>query len=503
MNFYKSCADILQRLSDKKGSIKSLVGSLPEKDRKRAAALVIETLKYQPLLLSVIEASGILRDEKKLLRDRNLVLVLVHDLLLSKGGIQMGDGPVKQAVLKHKTRLNAEFVKEKVKHGVSRTEDLAKSSVPNDTDESQGGNLRRWVRINTLRTTEKEVMGILSSQGFKYVEADSQEDPRSFQKDVHVPNLLSFSPTTQFQDSALLKDGKIILQDKASCFPAFVLNPPADSRFHVIDATAAPGNKTSHLSAIMKGKGRVTAFERDKKRFQTLKSMLDRAGASNVVPRNQDFLSVDPLDSEYQSVTHILLDPSCSGSGIVDRLDYLVNSENDTNTAEIEERLKKLASFQLKMIRHAMKFPSLQRLVYSTCSLHTTENEEVVVQALQSEEALEGNFKIESRAKVIPAWPRRGLRLEQMDESVPSESLVRCLPEDGTNGFFVACFVRVNGKQPSDHKRKAGELGSDSEAPNDEAGNGKNMVNSIEDGTAKPRKRKKRKKKHATGVVAT
>ncbi|KAG8782323.1 hypothetical protein FRC16_002638, partial [Serendipita sp. 398] len=144
MNFYKSCADILQRLSDKKGSIKSLVGSLPEKDRKRAAALVIETLKYQPLLLSVIEASGILRDEKKLLRDRNLVLVLVHDLLLSKGGIQMRDGPVKQAVLKHKTRLNAEFVKEKVKHGVSRTEDLAKSSVPNDTDESQGGNLRRW-----------------------------------------------------------------------------------------------------------------------------------------------------------------------------------------------------------------------------------------------------------------------------------------------------------------------------------------------------------------------
>ncbi|KAG8837577.1 hypothetical protein FRB91_008050 [Serendipita sp. 411] len=346
-------------------------------------------------------------------------------------------------------------------------------------------------------------MEILSSQGFKYVEADSQEDPRSFQKDVHIPDLLSFPPTTQFQDSALLKDGKIILQDKASCFPAFVLNPPADSRLHVIDATAAPGNKTSHLSAIMKGKGRVTAFERDKKRFQTLKYMLDRAGASNVVPRNQDFLSVDPLDSEYQSVTHILLDPSCSGSGIVNRLDYLVNSENDTNTAETEERLKKLAGFQLKMIRHAMKFPSLQRLVYSTCSVHTTENEEVVVQALQSEEALEGNFKSEPRAKVIPAWPRRGLRLEQMDESVPSESLVRCLPEDGTNGFFVACFVRANGKQPSDHKRKAGELGSDSEAPNDEVGNGRNMVNSIEDGTAKPRKRKKRKKKHATGVVAT
>jgi 25S rRNA (cytosine2278-C5)-methyltransferase len=45
MNFYKECATILARLEEKKGSIKSLVGTMPEKDRKRAAALVIETLK--------------------------------------------------------------------------------------------------------------------------------------------------------------------------------------------------------------------------------------------------------------------------------------------------------------------------------------------------------------------------------------------------------------------------------------------------------------------------
>jgi hypothetical protein len=50
MNFYKECATILARLEEKKGSIKSLVGTMPEKDRKRAAALVIETLKCNKLL---------------------------------------------------------------------------------------------------------------------------------------------------------------------------------------------------------------------------------------------------------------------------------------------------------------------------------------------------------------------------------------------------------------------------------------------------------------------
>lgn len=45
MNFYFDAAKVLDRLDAKQGSIKGVIGSLPEKDRKRMAALVIETLK--------------------------------------------------------------------------------------------------------------------------------------------------------------------------------------------------------------------------------------------------------------------------------------------------------------------------------------------------------------------------------------------------------------------------------------------------------------------------
>lgn len=53
-----------------------------------------------------------------------------------------------------------------------------------------------------------------------------------------------------------------------------------------------------------------------------------------------------------------LLDPSCSGSGIVNRLDYLLeDAEVDVQEGQAA-RLEKLAGFQLQMILHAFKCES-------------------------------------------------------------------------------------------------------------------------------------------------
>lgn len=80
---------------------------------------------------------------------------------------------------------------------------------------------------------------------------------KAFARDDHIPDLLSFNPRCQFHDDVCYTTGKIILQDKASCFPSVVLDPPAKDDSIVIDATAAPGNKASHLSALMANKGKV------------------------------------------------------------------------------------------------------------------------------------------------------------------------------------------------------------------------------------------------------
>jgi len=170
--------------------------------------------------------------------------------------------------------------------------------------------------------------------------------------DPHIPNLLIFNSNAKLHQNEAYLTGKLILQDKASCMPAVVL--VAEEYGDFIDATAAPGNKTSHLSALMRNKGTLFAFERDASRFKVLGKMLKKAGCKNVTSVNVDFLTTNPRDSKYENVTHILLDPSCSGSGIVNRLDHLLESEAQTED-DTGERLDKLAAFQLSMIEHAMK----------------------------------------------------------------------------------------------------------------------------------------------------
>lgn len=73
----------------------------------------------------MISNSKLLKEEKKL-KSENLALALVHDLLLANG-IQAGDGTLKQAVLRHKTRLHSEFTRMKIRRGAKSNEELAQA----------------------------------------------------------------------------------------------------------------------------------------------------------------------------------------------------------------------------------------------------------------------------------------------------------------------------------------------------------------------------------------
>jgi putative methyltransferase len=77
----------------------------------------------KPALAEVIVAANLLKKEKKI-SSHSLALVLVHDLILTSG-IQAGDGPVKQAVLRHKTRLRSEWQRLKIRRGARTDGELA------------------------------------------------------------------------------------------------------------------------------------------------------------------------------------------------------------------------------------------------------------------------------------------------------------------------------------------------------------------------------------------
>lgn len=98
-----------------------------------------------------------------------------------------------------------------------------------------------------------------------------------------------------------------------------------------------------------------------------------------------------------------------------------------------QQRVEQLARFQEAAVLHALKFPALRRLVYSTCSIHQRENEDVVARVLPVAEGL--GFKL---IDPFPTWHRRGIPVVD-----GSEKLIRTDPYlDGTDGFFVAVFER-------------------------------------------------------------
>jgi 25S rRNA (cytosine2278-C5)-methyltransferase len=442
----------------------------------------------------------------------------VHDLLLSRKGIAL---PEKHglylAITRHKSRLVAELTRARLRRGCT-TIDALRSEVESRSDDPQSSTYRhpRWIRVNTLRSSLQEQLEGTFANYRQTRNITDLTKPTIMENvvymDEHIPSLLAIPARCDLSKSPPYREGKIIYQDKASCFPAYLLDPSAAAG-DIIDACSAPGNKTTHLAAITSSsnlnevtKRNIFACEKDPIRSTTLSKMVNLAGADEIVSVRapQDFLRLDPHAKGFGGVSCLLLDPSCTGSGIVGRDETTstihlpgavdgefsrprgkkrkrysqepavavqparsLQDEDDENIAEsvgegekLQARLSALSDFQLRLLKHAMEFPAAKRITYSTCSIHDEENEHVVVQALMSEVALNRGWRIMRRDEQV-----QGLRKWHIRGSIPAvkkasqsstsgevqdtcediaEGCIRCVKdsEDGTMGFFVAGFVR-------------------------------------------------------------
>ncbi|KAI5844472.1 S-adenosyl-L-methionine-dependent methyltransferase, partial [Morchella snyderi] len=483
MSLYIEAARIIQRprYGGLRGAVfsDSSVKSRPE----QLYALIIETLKHQEILNEIIDKSGLLEIEKKL--THALALVLVHDFLFNRGGIATSTGPLKESILRHKARLTSEFTRARLRRGYSATNALLAAA------NAKSMRFPRWVRVNTLKTTVADVLArhFKDYKPVRLFEELLSEDmaQETVYVDEFVPGLLGFPASAELVGHALVADGTLFMQDRASCFPAALLAPPEGAV--VVDGTAAPGNKTTHLAAIVGKTGRVLAYEKDPKRAKTLEMMVGKAGAEKIVEvrAGADFLLSDPWSETEKEglakVSHILLDPSCSGSGIVERNEYSYipktaappqaptsragklkkrkggdkeetpsvkplskkEEEEVAKQAEAEEeRLRSLSTFQTRIIKHAMRYPAARYISYSTCSVHAQENEQVVMAVLNSEVAKQRGWRVQAREKTgFRHWPRRGLVEECGGDEGVAEGCIRFDPwGDGGIGFFVVLFVR-------------------------------------------------------------
>jgi 16S rRNA (cytosine967-C5)-methyltransferase len=179
--------------------------------------------------------------------------------------------------------------------------------------------------------------------------------------------------------------GAFTPQSRASQLVAPALDPQPGER--VLDLCAAPGGKTTHIAALMRGEGAVVAVERHEGRARALRRTCERMHARNVRVVTADAATF----ADDEGYDRVLLDPPCSGLGTL-------RSHPDLRWRVRPQDLPRLARLQDEMLDAARR--NLRAggvLVYSICTISPQE------------------------------------------ERVADAAAIRTLPHrDGTDGFYIA-----------------------------------------------------------------
>ena len=222
------------------------------------------------------------------------------------------------------------------------------------------------LRVNTLKTDKAALQAQLSKEGYETAPLEGLPDALQLEKRANV-----------FLSEAF-KQGLFELQDAASQRVAPLLLgdwTPAKGSLKVADCCAGAGGKTLHLASLMGGKGKIVAMDIYSQKLDELSRRAKRNGAFNIETR--------PVEAKYLkrqrgSFDKVLIDAPCSGLGVLRR-------NPDTKWKLTPEFLDQIRSTQAQILeQYSQLVRDGGQLVYATCSILPSENQQQVQRFLQS-----------------------------------------------------------------------------------------------------------------------
>lgn len=215
----------------------------------------------------------------------------------------------------------------------------------------------RGLRINPHKPTDAPLVTL--------VEGISQPVP--WQENAYLLALQSAAGAHPLHEA-----GAYYLQEPSAMLPATLLRKPAG--LAVLDLCAAPGGKSTQLAAAMAGCGTLVCNEPVPTRAQVLSRNLERMGVTNAA-----VVCADPAalaERWPQLFDMVLVDAPCSGEGMFRR-------HPETRLEWDAEAPARCALRQTRILHSAVRMLKTGgQLCYSTCTLNTEENEQVL-QSLQ------------------------------------------------------------------------------------------------------------------------
>ncbi|MCL2364399.1 MAG: RsmB/NOP family class I SAM-dependent RNA methyltransferase [Defluviitaleaceae bacterium] len=190
--------------------------------------------------------------------------------------------------------------------------------------------------------------------------------------------------------------GLFYLQEPSAMSSAAMLDAQPGER--VLDLCAAPGGKTTQIAGAMQGQGLLVANDASPTRIQALVRNLERAGVRNAVVTTEQPRKLAERFAGF--FDRVLVDAPCSGEGMFRR-------DADVVKAYTANKPEACAAIQLDILRHAatMVRPG-GRLVYSTCTFNTVENEGTIEKFLAEQNAEGVAFTL---AKTKRIWPHKDI----------------------------------------------------------------------------------------------
>ena len=258
------------------------------------------------------------------------------------------------------------------------------------------------VQVNPLRTTQEELLEELTACGV-------QATPHSW-----VPDCLELSGTGDLTALKPFREGKFLVQDPAARLVSLIADVRPGQK--VLDVCAAPGGKSFSCAFAMGNEGRILSCDLHENKLKRVREGAERLGITCVETASADGRFFRP---EWESAFDtVLVDAPCSGLGII-------RKKPDTRYKKLDD-LFALPVIQAAILENVARYVRPGgTLVYSTCTILPTENEEVTTAFL----AEHPDFSMASFSLPQPVGETEG-RLTLWPQ------------RHGTDGFYICRMTR-------------------------------------------------------------
>ncbi|ACS33034.1 RsmB/NOP family class I SAM-dependent RNA methyltransferase [Thermococcus gammatolerans] len=245
------------------------------------------------------------------------------------------------------------------------------------------------LRVNCLKASVEDVEDYLKRRNLRF--------ERSERVETVIRVLDPFNP------GRLMEKGLALPQEEASAVASLILSPePGET---VVDLAAAPGGKTAHMAELMKNEGKIYAFDVDSERIKRMKQILRWAGVEIAEVKKLDGRKAPEFLGE-KIADRVLLDAPCTSDGTIAKNPELRWRLREKNIPKVVQLQKELIESAWKLLKPG------GRLLYSTCSMLSEENEEVVRWFLERHDdarlvPLNGPYDEGFLPGTMRAWPHR------------------------------------------------------------------------------------------------